>query len=113
MAKINYEKIKIALRDYEEFEGSSMRATRGRTWGTGQLPDEQAKIYNAAADAGEIHYTVISYRTPIAWVNDAGEVTIPDVHYSPTTSRQQGLCRAYMAKPTCTCTVAWHQSWHR
>lgn len=45
-------------------------------------------------DGAEIVYTVLSYRTPIAWVLRCGAVVIPDVKYSRTTSGHQGLLYA-------------------
>lgn len=41
-------------------------------------------------------YVVWSYNTPIAYVLNDGRVFVPDVKYSVTTSRQQGLCRAWL-----------------
>ncbi|MCT9080480.1 hypothetical protein [Streptomyces fulvoviolaceus] len=46
------------------------------------------------ADGDEITYTVLSYGTPIAWVLRSGEVVIPDVKYSRTTTDHQGLLYA-------------------
>lgn len=46
------------------------------------------------ADGDEITYTVLSYQTPIAWVLRSGEVVIPDVKYSRTTTGHQGLLYA-------------------
>jgi len=48
----------------------------------GHLPPEYAESLTTA------DYVVISYSTPIAWEND-GEITLPDVGYSPTTSQHQ------------------------
>lgn len=41
-------------------------------------------------------YVVWSYRTPIAWVDHDGTVTVPDVHYSNTTTMHQHLCRVFI-----------------
>jgi hypothetical protein len=48
----------------------------------GHLPPEYADSLIMA------DYVVISYNTPIAWEAD-GEVTLPDVGYSPTTGQHQ------------------------
>lgn len=40
-----------------------------------------------------ICYTVWSYQTPIAWVMRSGEVVVPPVRYSPTTSRHAQTLR--------------------
>ncbi|MEU0924556.1 hypothetical protein [Streptomyces malaysiensis] len=45
-------------------------------------------------DGDEIIYTVLSYRTPIAWVLRCGAVVIPDVKYSQTTSGHQSMLYA-------------------
>lgn len=95
-AKVNYEQIKSRLTERRAFEGNTMRAIEGATWGTGQLPAEHRQAYEEARFNNDIGYTVISYRTPIAWTLRDGSVVIPDVRYSVTTSRQQGLCRAYL-----------------
>jgi hypothetical protein len=86
-----------ALMDHESYEtGGAMRAVQGSTtgWfnGNGQLPTEWAERYRA--DEPNTVYTVMSYRTPIAWVLTSGEVVIPDVKYSRTTSGHQGLLYA-------------------
>ncbi|GAA0505282.1 MULTISPECIES: hypothetical protein [Streptomyces] len=45
-------------------------------------------------DAAEVMFTVLSYRTPIAWVLRCGAVVIPNVKYSRTTSGHQALLYA-------------------
>lgn len=58
--------------------------------GTGQLPQEWRAIYQASREAGTIRYTVLSYDTPIAWTTTLGELFVPKVRYSVTTSQHQG-----------------------
>ena len=41
-------------------------------------------------------YVVYSWATPIAWVSDFGDVTVPWDTYSPTTTHHQGLCRTWL-----------------
>ncbi len=41
-------------------------------------------------------YMVWSYATPIAGVDMAGELWIPSIKYSVTTSQHQGVCRAWL-----------------
>jgi hypothetical protein len=48
----------------------------------GKLPPQYAE------DLAMADYVVMSYATPIAWETD-GEITIPDVGYSPTTGQHQ------------------------
>jgi len=86
-----------ALMDHKSYEtGGAMRAVQGSTtgWfnGNGQLPPVWAERYRA--DEPNVVYTVMSYRTPIAWVLTSGEVVIPDVKYSRTTTGHQGLLYA-------------------
>jgi hypothetical protein len=59
---------------------------------TGHLPDEHAKALLADAGKGDVDYVVYSYSTPIAWHTPKGWV-VPDVKYSRTTSRHQGVVR--------------------
>ncbi|OKI45094.1 hypothetical protein A6A27_11790 [Micromonospora sp. CB01531] len=76
---------------------------------TGELPAEYAETLREAQRertarylAGEGReavphapaYVVTSYGTPIAWVTLAGEVVIPPMTYSATTTRHQALVRA-------------------
>ncbi len=63
---------------------------------TGLLPWEWVEAYRADRENPGISYVVYSYQTPIAWVRKDGETVIPDVGYSVTTTRHQGLCRAWL-----------------
>ncbi len=75
----------------------AMSAIAGALWGTGEcLPHEWYLRYRADTEDPGVVYTVLSYRTPIAWVRADGEVVIPDEWYSVTTSRHQGMCRAWL-----------------
>lgn len=84
----------------EEFESNT-----GSLWGAyplaagpkyghmpqGQLPQEEGPGFIEAWErAGRSLYVVYSYWTPIAW-HDGERWTRPDVKYSQTTSRHQGL----------------------
>ena len=58
---------------------------------TGILPREHREALGRAWErAGTNLFTVYSYATPIAW-HDGEQWTRPDVKYSHTTSRHQGL----------------------
>jgi hypothetical protein len=72
----------------------ALRATDWVSY-TGRLPREWDRQYGEDLRSG-IRYTVLSYATPIGWVTTAGEVKIPDVSYSVTTSRHQSQVRAWM-----------------
>lgn len=63
---------------------------------TARLPAEWASRYRSDNQSPGIAYTVRSYATPIAWALANGEITIPEVSYSITTTRHQNLCRAWL-----------------
>lgn len=58
----------------------------------GSLPPQYADSLMTA------NYVVMSYRTPIAWEQD-GEITLPDVGYSPTTGQHQYTVKAAWDTP--------------
>lgn len=66
-------------------------AVTGRTGsgGRGELPEDYWKRYVAS----EATFTIYSYDTPIAWRGKDGYWVVPDVFYSPTTSRHQSAVR--------------------
>ena len=65
-------------------------------WGgkgtTGRLPEPWRSKFLAAISATGT-YVVLSYDTPIAWWDATTGWVIPDVKYSPTTSRHQSNVR--------------------
>ena len=72
-------------------------ALRGNFWRAGnplgQLPDQYRAEFSAAVKAHGLRlFVVYSYSTPIAWITPDGTVTRPEVRYSVTTSRHQGMC---------------------
>ncbi|MEU6260178.1 hypothetical protein ACFUEN_29765 [Streptomyces griseorubiginosus] len=77
----------------------AFRATNQRNYCVGRLPQQWADRYRADADAGRIVYQVYSYSTPIAWVLDDGAIVVPQVRYSLTTTRHQGLLYALDKAP--------------
>lgn len=84
------------LLDRQEFTGSNFWATVDPPSWTGRMPSPWEEIYKASRDLGVITYVVMSYNTPIAWVTGGGEVHIPDVKYSPTTTRHQSYLRGLL-----------------
>ncbi|UQA91654.1 hypothetical protein [Streptomyces halobius] len=72
----------------------AMRAEEGGSWSAGRLPEPWRERYLNAYRDNRITYTVLSYHTPIAWVLDDGEVIVPDVKHSRTTTRHQDLLYA-------------------
>lgn len=85
-----------ALEQCEPFRrsGYSMSAHSGPQDGHGQMPADAAALYEA--DRPHIAYTVVSYHTPIAWVLNDGQVRVPDVRYSATTTQHQSMCRVHL-----------------
>lgn len=63
---------------------------------TGRLPVDWARRYDADSRNPGIVYTVLSWATPIAWVHATGQIVIPDVAYSISTTRHQNLCRVWL-----------------
>ena len=95
MATLNYKKIAEALEVRDPFEGNSMRAEYvaiDEVIETGKLSDFDKKWLQSdqelARSSGAPFYVVYSYATPIAWAYGT-TVVVPDVRYSPTTSKQQ------------------------
>jgi hypothetical protein len=87
------------------FTGNSMSAIwipqRGLSpWGTGLLSDKDMQEYYKSCDYTERGfaslYIVRSYRTPIAWAHEGRTAYIVGDRFSPTTSRQQTLVRAWL-----------------
>ena len=84
----------------EPFEGNSMSAQhvkahpKGYDVGyTGHLPKaEEGRYQDDLRAAGKL-YVVYSYATPIAWGPLDGPLYVPDVRYSVTTSKHQGIVR--------------------
>ncbi len=77
--------------------GGSMYAIEGPTLPEGhRLPIEWRRRY--LLDESEIVYTVVSYRTPIAWVKRDGTVVKVDHKWSRTTSGHQGMLYALDAE---------------
>ena len=72
----------------------SFRSVLRAPWDTGRLPDPYRSRYLDARSDDRITYTVLSYRTPVAWTLDDGTVVIPPVKYSPTTTGHQALLYA-------------------
>ena len=80
------------------FKGAgSMYAHRynGQPDGTGFAPPASGGQFTGVIPGSAI-YVVWSYRTPIAWVDADGTVTIPPLRYSVTTSQHQSQCRAWL-----------------
>ena len=96
MSTANYRQIRDLLATREPFNGHSMYAVKGGGQHmTGHLAGEDRERFHGDAARG-IVYLVVSYSTPIAWVCADGDVYHVRQKFSVTTSRQQGLARAYL-----------------
>ena len=106
----NYDQVQDAIKNLEHFEHSSCRAedrsnaTSMVYFDTGYLPrTDRDALIDDFKDAHPHHsfYVVYSYGTPIGWswfdiVSERRMRRIPDAKYSVTTSKQQGMVRAYL-----------------
>lgn len=98
-------RVREHLLDRTSFETyGALRAKSGTPeWLTpwdSQLPESWRITYNQSVE--RIVYVVWSYQTPIAWVLDdvvCGEVVIPEVKYSRTTTQHQGMLYALKMMP--------------
>lgn len=81
----------------QAFKGHTMRAETSPGYvNLGRLPHDERQRFPMGNGPKGVAYIVYSYSTPIAWVTNDGEIVVPDVKYSVTTSRQQTLCRAWL-----------------
>jgi len=101
--RLNYREIREALRERKPFTGNSMSADyvdTTRQLSTGYMPTHDCYYLESdvhtARTQGIPFYVVWSYGTPIAWAYGT-TVRVPEVRYSVTTSKQQGIARAYLA----------------
>lgn len=83
-----------AIRQGEDFATSgALKGEVNPRWvGPGRMrPEDGRELYVAQSVVG-IDYVVYSYGTPIAYrTEDTGEWVVPDVKYSVTTSKHQGM----------------------
>ena len=84
----------LNLRTLNPFQrrGFAMSLIAGKFNGTGRLQGDTLAAYMSA----DVTHTVLSYGTPIAWVNTDGTVTVPEDKYSVTTTHHQNLCKVYL-----------------
>lgn len=77
------------IKERKPFEAGrgSFRGIPFSVRGTGDLPSDIAVAYNGML--GRVRYTVMSYRTPIAWYTTDDVWHVPDRRYSVTTSNHQ------------------------
>lgn len=76
------------MRELVPFDASHLHGREGHA-SRGDLPDEWAETYYSSP----VVYTVLSYETPIAWVLESGEVVMPPVRYSITTTQHQSAAQ--------------------
>jgi hypothetical protein len=74
---------------------NSTGSFRGIVGGPGTFGELPAYWRNRFPERG-VAYTIMSYSTPIAWLDHNGEWTVPDVKYSPTTTQHQGVVAVYL-----------------
>jgi hypothetical protein len=59
----------------------------------GRLPVEWVARFREDFNNHLITYVIFSWSTPIGWVLGTGEAFVPEVRYSPTTTRHQNVVR--------------------
>jgi hypothetical protein len=86
VARANRRNVHTFVAARQPFQGSNITGRHAKGI-TGQLPMSYRTQYEIASGATDF-YVVHSYQTPIAWFAH-GKWFVPNVRYSPTTSRQQ------------------------
>jgi hypothetical protein len=74
---------------HEPFNAGNLTGIAGPPTSTGHLPAVDAAYLRADQERYGIAYTVLSYKTPIAYVLTDGTVVMPEARYSPTTTAHQ------------------------
>jgi hypothetical protein len=85
------------IAEQNTFDAGSMRAeffhaTDGMPY-WGHLDTAHLYLLRRDLQAHGTLYVVYSYQTPIAWARVGGHLYVPDVRYSPTTTKHQNICR--------------------
>jgi len=86
-----------AIRMRVPFQGSNLRGVEGNDESVtqGYLPADES--WEVPDMYFKPRYIVLSYDTPIAWWYRGEGWTVPDVKYSPTTSKHQNIVRRAIA----------------
>ena len=96
----NYSLIAEALDSEIGFQSyGALRASFDSHPTRGSLPAEWfvRLLDDMAASGGEM-FILYSYKTPIAWRTSSGEVVVPPVRYSVTTSKHQGHAHGWVMR---------------
>jgi len=84
------------------FDADNLRAIRptngGKYFYVGDLDLAAQRQYLADVEQHGIAYLVLSYNVVIAWVTRNNIRRVPDVRYSPTTSKHQNIVRREWAE---------------
>lgn len=93
--RITNREIADAVANRLDFAANSTTGTTSpsRYLDSGRLPYAWVDAFRFDCNEVGLDYVVYSYGTPIAWVTRDGEVTMPDVRYSVTTSKIQTYVR--------------------
>lgn len=94
---VNYKGMVQAVAAKEDFKHTTCKGAWVDTMPTSEypLPLGDAALLKAWLDDYGSVYVVWSYDTVIAYAIP-GHARVPDKKYSPTTSRQQNICRKYL-----------------
>lgn len=95
--RVNLQQVPNCIRGRLRFDANrTMRGGPEAICGTGRLPDAYVPCCFNLDRYADDFYAVYSYTTPIAWFAN-GQWTVPEVHYSVTTSRHQNIVRKAIA----------------
>jgi hypothetical protein len=84
--------VRVSKRQPFRNHTGTFRGVVGFPGSLGELPTYWRNRFPARG----VVYTIMSYDTPIAWLDHNDEWTVPDVRYSPTTTFHQGVVRSYL-----------------
>jgi hypothetical protein len=99
--RLNNAQMCKAIHDLTPAQSStgSLRMIEGTVSYTARLPERMSREYFTSVHDGDVTHTVLSYATPIAWRLAEGCWVIPEVKYSVTTSKHQGIVRVATSAP--------------
>lgn len=89
-------KVATLIAERQTFETyGALKAEWNGGYPSGRLPSPWREQFDADTRhpdgrVGVLAYVVYSYATPIAWWTESNGWVVPDVKYSPTTSKHQG-----------------------
>lgn len=98
MKRVNQKQAVTCISKREPFKAAALTGdwfSSGSGWPSfGWLPQDARASLTEVLETGADVFVVLSYATPVAWFSDwTGGWEIPEVKYSPTTSKHQTYVR--------------------